>query len=1102
MRPGFRSLCIIFAVFMAVSITMVAGILNSVAAQGKLQWLREPLPVTPPGAMNGGPPIPSLPPIDPQRADEALRQLETLVSAVSQTLGENRPAGDGAVGDAVGQGSGAGADTLFPPDASVPIPGFGPLAGWMPVPFGGALRTDAVFDSAAGYGIGSVEFTLPRSDQEISVEEVGLSIHEASGRIFYPSLELRRIPREITGSMQASGLPVVSLVGAILDQPSRATFRFIFIGETPLELEIRTPAPTHQTLTPRSSEPLFRVARDAWWKSYTWLPTPLEQRPDYPPMVENYLKSMLAARFGLPLPVADTLTPDWIDQLSTDLGVTGVTEGMRLGYVRRAFVSPEPNVAPERIPIESLRQSLPALPPGYFTKLTSGSEDEKRIEPLARCVPAECFYVRFGSFANLVRLQDLMGHWGGDAQNLLMTRAVNPGLQERFEQRLQQKLDAVTRLVGPGVVADVGIIGTDTFFQDGAAFGMVFLARNSFLFETSTNASRKKVAGTDPQTTLTSVEFPTADGKGNVRGTLLASTDGKIRSYYVRVGDHHCIASSERIAGRFVQACGGVEPLADVVDFQEVRTRIPTDRGDAAFVFASRAFLRNLASPEYRIELSRRLRAIAEQEMMLLAWMAGETEGVKLALTSLEPGAAGDGDAADGGSLNAESAMATLQEYGFLPAAFSQRGDGSSLQFDHSGIVMDSLRGVRGAFRPIPDVAVTDADAVEAKAYAAFITDFASRWPQMPSTWATVQRIRMKSANAGAEKNVVEQNKASSSELERIVVDASVTCLERKYTDPFVKYLGPAQSRELLFDPHERITFDVSLPMNQLFGAVREPGGAVQMLRTGVIPFRSLRDMVIGWFGFQGQPGLLATLHDRLSTRPDANGLRRGPLDLWVGQYDGCWIYSFQPELIPEVATNLQQIGSKWPAQVRLRIGDPKGDASLTDLIQVLSQGRAVRASTGNLRLLNQLSLQFRIAPEESLRIAEALLDAKLVDPLGGEYTRNTDGSCWVTTALNGTPNASGSGGEHGGEPPAPLLEWFRGVRIDAAADATGLTAHLETVMRIPDELRDDAASFTDTDDGTGDDSTHGVPEDSSPEPVSSTKNTPPEEPSIDDLLG
>ncbi|MDO4558052.1 MAG: hypothetical protein Q4C47_03710, partial [Planctomycetia bacterium] len=521
----------------------------------------------------------------------------------------------------------------------------------------------------------------------------------------------------------------------------------------------------------------------------------------------------------------------------------------------------------------------------------------------------------------------------------------------------------------------------------------------------------------------------------------------------VKSGRYYCVTSSRRIAERFLEACDGRESLADSVDFLKIRHQYPTDGGEAAFVFMSRAFLRNLASPEYRIELSRRVRAIADQEMLLLACLAGETEGLALPVsgeTTMKDAAGKSRSVAD-----PEPVLEKLRENRFLPELFGQREDGSRLLLTKEGVVLDSDRGLRGAFTPIPDMTIADVSETEYEEYRAFAADFGRQWSRMRPGVVVFRRMPLETAgDYYSEWATAVDTETKSTEIERIVVDAQISFLSEKYTQPFLEILGPELTNEITFDPGERVTFDVSLPRNRLFGAIREPGGTAEMLRTGVIPFRYLPEMMIGWFGYQGEAGLLATIYDHLAFPPDANGLRRGLLGLWSGAYEAFHLYSFQPELIPEVASGLQFVESPWPAQLRLRIRDPRNDRSLTELIQVLSQGRAIRATAGNLRLLNQISLQFRISPEESLRIAESLLDAELVDPFGGKYVRSDDGYYWVTTDW-----ASVLAGE---TTDVPLLEWFRGMRLDGLVDGRGITVHLETAMRLPENLRQVSLENTD----------------------------------------
>ncbi len=963
-------------------------------------------------------------------------------------------------------------ETLFPKDAPVQIPGFAEIGGLLPISLEGNLTIQAVYQDRVGYGVGRVEFTLPKSDADISVEEVGLSIQEKNSRIFYPSLEIRRIPRVVTGALQSSGRPLLGLVGNLLDQPPRAVFHFLFTGTEPLQLVIATPQPTTYTVVPRSNRPQFEQAQREWWKCYTARPGLLEQRPDYPPMVENYLKSMLAAHLGLPWELDPKNEPDWIDALASDLGIAGVTESMRLAYIRDQFVRPRP-VESANIPITQLQAMHPQLPDGYFDEDIKNTQAGKALEPLAYAVPAECFYVRFGKFENLVWLQDLMGRWGGDAQNLVASRAVDNQLQQRFMDRLQQRLDTVSRAVGPSVINDVALIGMDTFFQDGSAFGMVFHAKSSFLFETSTNQSRATIAKKDPQVTLEKVTF------GKTTGTLLASKDGRIRSYYVRVGDYHCIASSEHLTARFVEACNGTRSLAQCKDFQIARELYPANSNDAAFVFASKAFMQNLASPAYRIELGRRVRSIAEHEMFLLAYLAGNTEHLDIPLPALPPTATGvaknknsgntkdkkntkgrkdakrnDNEKAPEDFANLAPTISVLREHRFLPDSFGNREDGSLLGLNRLGDVVDSRRGIRGAFRPIPDMETELVSATEAAEYQSFAAEFASHWDQLPPTFISMKRLPISTAGqyyqSTSNAQVTQsENKGDIAPVETIIIDGQISYLLQRYVEPFLDQLGPELTDEVQFDPQERLAFELSLAKNRVFGAIRDIGGAVESLRTGTVPFRSLPDLAIGWFGFQGEPGTLAILHERFALPPDANGLRRGILNLWVGPWNTAWIYSFQPELILEVASRLSFAESAHSAQLRVQVRNPENDPQLTSMIQFLSQGRAIRASAGNLRLLNQLCVQFQIPPEDARRTAELLLDAKLVDPFGGDYVyqqTSARSGYWITTNWNEALAGRVSD--------VPLLDWFRGMRVDMSADSRSIILHLETAMRLSDQVR------------------------------------------------
>ena len=67
--------------------------------------------------------------------------------------------------------------------------------------------------------------------------------------------------------------------------------------------------------------------------------------------------------------------------------------------------------------------------------------------------------------------------------------------------------------------------------------------------------------------------------------------------------------------------------LGESPEFRHARAAVPTSRDDTIFVYFSSAFFENLLSPQYQIELNRRLRAATDLEHVTLAQLAARNEG-------------------------------------------------------------------------------------------------------------------------------------------------------------------------------------------------------------------------------------------------------------------------------------------------------------------------------------------------------------------------------------------------------------------------------------------------------------------------------------------
>ncbi|MCA9206000.1 MAG: hypothetical protein KDA59_23265, partial [Planctomycetales bacterium] len=86
-----------------------------------------------------------------------------------------------------------------------------------------------------------------------------------------------------------------------------------------------------------------------------------------------------------------------------------------------------------------------------------------------------------------------------------------------------------------------------------------------------------------------------------------------------------------------------------------------------------------LVSPQYQIELTRRMKAEADIELLRLARLTARNEG------------------------SPAQSIDELVAGGFLPREFGRRPDGSG-PIEAGDTILDSRRGARGSFLPIPDV--------------------------------------------------------------------------------------------------------------------------------------------------------------------------------------------------------------------------------------------------------------------------------------------------------------------------------------------------------------------------------------------------------------
>ena len=883
---------------------------------------------------------------------------------------------------------------------------------WLLLPVSAEAQVRVKGDAFRGepFGVGRVEVVLPEHLEPEVLGSAGLGLSEANGRVLYPAIDTAELGRaalkEVRGALGESRRPILRLLADLIPTPPKAEIYFLFQGDEPLELMLQSRRVDNLVVTPRDNPAAHGRLLRAWWDEYTTRPRLLElvQSTQYPAQVENYLQSMLARRLGLRLPERPR-DSSFQDTFARELGPILGTESIRVALQRDRFlgrtaldeVADQP--LPEAVAVAELE--VPDPP------------DDVLIEPLATRVPAECLYVRFGSFSNFLWFQDTLSQWRGDLGNLIALKGLSYEVKRRMEQSLVLEISALARLLGDALVADVAIVGTDVFFQEGGSFGLLFHARNNLLLAgqfTRRRQERLQEGGvTEEKVTIAGREVSFLSSPDRpFGGAFSCPTDGRVRSYYATDGNFHFITRSETLVKRFFETGSGKGALGTSKEFRYARSAMPLDRNDTVFVYLSDAFLRGFVGPQFRVETARRIASMADVELVELALLASAAEG--------KPG----------------DTIEQLIAGGFLPPGFGARPDGSRTVLE-GGEVFDSLRGRRGWFVPVPDVKVEHVTPSEANAYRQFSQLYRSNWE------------RLDPISIGFKRHALEHDR------DRVVIDARVSPFTNGNYQRLRERLGPPDSRRLAPLPGDGIAFEAVLTNQRLFGGLQEihPPSS-DWIDYGL--WRGIRDFLVGYVGTTGELGVLSLWNVGINAPADERGYARGPAGMWRRQYGQFTLFSLQPDVLAVVAPELRFQEAERPAQVRLRVEDVTR-ARITPMLNNIGYARTRQTCLGNIRLMHDLAQQLHVPGEYCKHAAELLLDAKLICPLGGEYVFEEipEGSgFWTSTALGDQP----TGGLFTTEAPegflAPPLSWFRGLDADLTATPEALSIHAELVMQMP----------------------------------------------------
>lgn len=834
------------------------------------------------------------------------------------------------------------------------------------------------------FGVGKVTIDVLRGEPSIPLSDERFTIWQEASRAMYPVVKQEPAKRLLRRVLS-------------IESPRKVTVYFLFQGNEPFDLSVFSPIEQAVRIQPQINPERHRNMLNDWWQAYSGRWNTLCSDPQFPPMAENFLVASLGRRLNLDLAASERGLLKKKRGKTTALGELFASESHLLKLDREKILNPT-------IPTEE-RVPLPATPVWEDLAIDDMQFVDVAIEPIATRVPEECFYLRFGKFLNYLWFRDLSEKWQGDLQNMVLRRAVDRAADQRTQQQLSLKYNAMAKILGPQVVEDLAIVGLDTNTTQGAAIGVLMHAKNNFLLSQDMMRQRRRSLSTFSDAKETTVKIAEQEV------SLIATPGGEVRSYYVQQGDFHLVSTSATLVERFIEAGQGDRAIAALPSFLQARKQLTIAQDDTVFVFVPEKFFENLCSPHYFIENARRISSAREPLLLELASLTAETEN----------------------SLDVD-----LMTSGILPAGFGTRVDGSQLDVIDDKLT-DSRRGTPGYFVPIADMQVEDVSQEEASAYQDFITRFRSEIGRMPPVAVAVKRQPVVGDQV------------------TISFDALVQPTTGTKVEDLKEYLGEASSQRLQPVEGNIASLEAAVKMKlpfgdgtekafHLFGGLRDYLSPLAVKQGKLMPGSGLTELVRGYVGAWPRPGLLDSLLGGTQPVPGEPQRVNQPLvgDIWLDSEDDLAVISFKPEVIDQVRPQLAKTEADRPAQVWMSIEDLTGK-QFAGTVSALGYMRARETSVAASRMMNSLANQFRIGRPECRDLAERLVDGTFVCPLGGEYqllAPERDLEVWASSAV--TPENRFLLTEVPEDFQLPLLQWFRGVNGDLSYVEDALSIHLE----------------------------------------------------------
>jgi len=393
-------------------------------------------------------------------------------------------------------------------------------------------------------------------------------------------------------------------------------------------------------------------------------------------------------------------------------------------------------------------------------------------DPLAMYVPADQYAVFFPTFKSMIELTDEADAFGTPALAWLEPRAEDAGTKKKYQAQLCLSMSAISRLLGPSVIASMAFTGSDPFLRMGSDVAVLFEAKNPTLLET--HLAGKQAAALKNDSTV-------EEESGVVEGLAyqgVCNRDRTICSYRARSDNVFIVTNSRAQLGALGRVIAKKEPaMASLPEYTFFRDRYKLGQGkESALLILPDATIRKWCGPAWRIADSRRTRAAAVlaelQALNIEALTADELEKKVVEYEDIWP---------EVGKLTLTRTGVKSEKYGTL-----------------------------NFLTPISELPIDKVTPSEAEAYRWFRDRYQNAWRAFFDPIAIRFYI----------------------DKEEVAVDLSVMPLiaESEYRE-LIEITEGAAMKEFDGDPHSDILFSYGMSLNVNAGPLREAGNfAVSMV--------------------------------------------------------------------------------------------------------------------------------------------------------------------------------------------------------------------------------------------------------------------------------